>query len=81
MCEAIYICNTQHIFKKSMDGYLSDLPRLLKNGGKSHSFSAHLKHHFTSNTSHTELLKYMIFKVLNELNPIGAMKAFTKTKF
>ena len=32
MCEAIYIGNTQNTFKKIIDGHLSDLLHLLKNG-------------------------------------------------
>ena len=34
MCDAIYIGNTQHKFKKIMDGHFSDVQRLLKNGQK-----------------------------------------------
>ena len=34
MCDAIYIGNTQQTFKKGMDGHLSNLQRLLKNGQK-----------------------------------------------
>ena len=61
-----------------MDGIFFDLQRLLKNGQKSDSFAAHFVHHFNSITSRTELGKCMTFKVLNQLNPIGAMKTFTK---
>ena len=77
-CDAIYIGNTQKNFKKRMDGYFSDLQRLLKNGQKSDSFAAHFVQQFNSTTSRTELRKCMTFKVLNQLNPIGAMKTFTK---
>ena len=41
MCDAIYIGKTQQTFNKIMDGHFSDLQRLLKNGQKSDSFSAH----------------------------------------
>ena len=34
MCDAIYVGNTQMTFKKRMEGHLSDLQRLLKNGQK-----------------------------------------------
>ena len=61
-----------------MDGHLSDILRLLKNGKKSDSFAAHLKHPFNTTTSLTDVSKYMTFKVLNQLNTIGAMKTFTK---
>ena len=77
-CDTIYIGNTQQNFKKIMDGHFSDLQRLLKNGQKSDSFSAHFVQHFNSTTSCTELRKCMTFKVLNQLNPIGTMKKFTK---
>ena len=64
-----------------MDGHYSDLQRLLKNGQKSDSFSAHFVQHFNGTTSRTELRKYMTFKVLKQLNLIGAMKTFTKPNF
>ena len=61
-----------------MDGHLSDLQHLLKNGQKSESFAAHFVQHFNSTTSRTELRKCMTFKLLKQLNLIGAMKTFTK---
>ena len=77
-CDGIYIGNTQQTFKKRVDGHFSDLQRLLKNVQKSDSFSAHFVQHFNSTTSLTELHKCMTFNVLKQLNPIGAMKTFTK---
>ena len=77
-CDAIYIGYTQQTFKKRMDGHLSDVKRLLKNGQKSDSFAAHFVQHFNSTTSRTELRKCMTLKVLKQLNPIGSMKTFTK---
>ena len=77
-CDAIYIGNTQQNFKKRMDDNFSDIQRLLKNGQKSDSITAHFVQHFNSTTSHTELRKCMTFKVLKQLNQIGAMKTFTK---
>ena len=50
-----------------MDGHLSDLQRLLKNGQKSDSFAAHYVQHFNSNTLRTELRKCMTFKVVKQL--------------
>ena len=61
-----------------MDGHFSNIQRLLKNGQKSDSFAAHFVQHFNSNTSRTELCKFMTFKAPNQLNPIGAIKKFTK---
>ena len=61
-----------------MDGHFSDLQRLLKDGQKPDSFAAHFVQQFNSTTSRTELCKFMTFKVLKQLNPIGAMKSFTK---
>ena len=49
-----------------------------KNGQKSDSFAAHFVHHFNNTTSRTDLRKCMTFKEINQLNPIGAMKIFTK---
>ena len=78
MCDAIYIGNTQQTFKKRMDGQFSDLLRLLKNGQKSDSFAVHFKQHFNTTTLRTDLRKYMTFKLVKQLSPIGAMKIFTK---
>ena len=78
ICDAIYIGNTQQTFKKIMDGHFSDLQCLLKNGQKSDSFAAHFVEHLNNTTSRTDLRKCMIFKVLKQINPIGAMKTFTK---
>ena len=78
MCDDIYIGNTQQTFKKRMDGRFSDLQRLLKNGQKSDSFTAHFLQHFNNTTSRTDIRKCITFKVLKQLNPIGVMKRFTK---
>ena len=77
MCDAIYIGNTQKTFKKIMDGHLSDLQCLLKNGQKSDSFAAHFEQNFNTTTSRTNLRKYTKFKVVKQLNPIGATKKIT----
>ena len=61
-----------------MDGHLSNLQRLLKNRQKSDSFAAHFAQHFNTTMSRTDLCKYMTFKVVKQLNLIGAMKTFTK---
>ena len=61
-----------------MDDHFSDLLRLLKNGHKPDSFAAHREQHFNATTSRTYLRKYMTFKVVNQLKPIGATKTFTK---
>ena len=71
MCDAIYIGNTQQTFKKRMDGHFSDLLRLLKNGQKSDSFASHFEKHYNSTTSRTYLRKYMMFKVVKQLNPFS----------
>ena len=78
MCEAIYIGNTQQTLKKILDMHFSDLLSLLKNGQKSDLFAAHFEQHFNANTPRTDLHKYTTFKVVNQINPIGAKKTFTK---
>ena len=78
MCDAIYIGNTHQTFNKRINGRFSDLQRLLKNGQKTDSFAAHFVQHFNNTTSRTHLRKCMTFKVVNQLNPIGAIKIFTK---
>ena len=78
MCEDIYICNTKQTFKKRMDGNFYDLLRLLKNGQKPDSFATHFEQHFNSTMSHTDLRMCMDFKVVNQINTIGATKTFTK---
>ena len=79
MCDDIYIGNTQQTFKKIMDGHSSDLQRLLENGKQSDSFAAHFVQNFNNTTSRTDLRKCMTFKVLKQLNPIGAMKNIYET--
>ena len=78
MCDAIYIGNTHHNFKDRRDGHFSDLLHLLKNGKKSYSFAAHFEQHFNTTMPRKDLRKYMTFKVVKQLNLIGAMKTFTK---
>ena len=58
--------------------HFSDLLRLLKNGQKSDSFSAHSEQHFKTTTSRTNLRKYMMFKVVEKIKLIVEMKTFTK---
>ena len=74
----LYIGNTKQTFKKIMNGHFYDLLRLLKNEKKNVLFAAHTKQHFEVTTSHTDLHKYMAFKVVKQVNPIGAMQIFTK---
>ena len=81
MCDAFYVGNTQQTFKKRMDGHFYEILRLLKNGQKSDSFAAHSEQHFNTTTSCTDLRKYMVFRVVNQINPIGSMKTFTKPNF
>ena len=78
MCDAILKGNSHQTFKKRMDGHLSDLQCLFKIGQKSDSFADHFVQHFNNTTSRTELRKCMTFKVIKQLNPIGAMKIFTR---
>ena len=61
-----------------MNGHFSDLLRLPKNENKYDSFSAQFEHNFNSTTSCTYLPEYMTFKVVKQLNLIGAIKIFTK---
>ena len=61
-----------------MYGNFYDILRLLKTGQKSNSFDAHFVMHFKSTTSHTYILYFMTFKVLNQPKPISAMKKFMK---
>ena len=62
-----------------MDGHFSNLLSLLKNGQNPDSFATYFEHHFKSTMSRIYLPKCMMFKLLNQINPIGAMKKFTKT--
>ena len=66
MCEAIYIGNTQHIFKKMIDSRFSDLLRLLKIRQKSDSFAAHFEQHFKTTMPRIDLRKCMTFRVINQ---------------
>ena len=78
MRDDIYIGNTQQTLKKRMDGHFSDLLRILNNRQKSDSFASHFEQHFNTTKSRTDLRKYMKFKVVNQLNLIGAIKTSTK---
>ena len=60
-----------------MVGHFSYLLHLLKNGHKYDSFAVHFEQHFNSTISRTYLRKYMAFKLVKQINPIGAMKRFT----
>ena len=53
-------------------------PMSSKNGQKSYSFSAHYGQHFKPTTPRTDLHNCMIFRVVNKLILIGAMKDFKK---
>ena len=64
-----------------MNRYFSDLLQLLKNGQKYDSVVAHFENHFNTNRSRTDLRKYIMFKVVNQLNLIVAMKTSTKPNF
>ena len=55
MCDAIYIDETQHKFKKRMDSKFSEFLRLLKNGQKYDSFAAHFEQNFKSTASRTDI--------------------------
>ena len=61
-----------------MDSRFSNLLRLLNIKQKSDSFAAHFEQHFNTAMSCTDIRKYMTFKVVKQINPIGAMKTFTK---
>ena len=61
-----------------MYGHFSDLLRLLNNRKKLESFASHFEQNFSTTMSRTDLRKYMTFKVVKQLNPIGAIKTFTK---
>ena len=63
-----------------MGGHLSNLLRILKHRQKPDSFASHFEQHFNTTTSHTNLRKYMNFKVVKQLNLIGTMKTLMKTQ-
>ena len=48
---------------------------------QSDSCASHFKHHFNTTTSRADLLSYMTFKVVKQINPIGTMKTFTEPNF
>ena len=61
-----------------MYGNFSNILRILKNGQKSYSFAAHFEQDLNTTMSHTDICKHTKFKVVKQLNLIGAMKTFTK---
>ena len=70
--------NNQQTLKQIMDGNLSDIIRLLSNRQKSDSFAAHSEQHFNTTMYRTYLRKYMMFKLVKQLNLIGAMNTLAK---
>ena len=79
LCDAIYIGNTQQTIKKewaetSLISYVYSRTKK-----KPDSFAAHLKQHFNTTMSYTDLRKYTTFKVLKQLNPIGEDYLETRT--
>ena len=74
MCEATYIDNNQQTLKNRMDIKFSDFLCVLINGQKLYSFAAHSEQHFNTTSSRTYIRKYMMFKVVKQLNPIGVIK-------
>ena len=70
MCDAIYIGNIKNKFTKITDIHFSSLQRSIKTGKN--------QQHFQYTMSCTDLHKCMSFKVVKQLNPILAMKSFTK---
>ena len=80
MCDAIYVGNTQQMLKKRTHVHLFNILHLFRIGHKSDSFSAHFEQNFHATMSRTYLRKYITFKVVKQINPIGAMKNITKPK-
>ena len=64
-----------------MDDHLYDLQRLLKNRQKPDAFSVHFEQHFNTTTPRTDIRKYMKFKVIKKLRPIGTIGKFKKPNF
>ena len=81
ICDNIYIGDTHQIFNKIIDVPFYDVQRLLKNGHKSESFSAHFEKHFKYTISGTDLRKCMIFKLVNHINNIVPMKSIIKPNY
>ena len=61
-----------------MDGRLSYVQRILKNGQKSDLVYAHYKQLFKSAILCTYYRMYIMSKVVKQINPILEMKLFTK---
>ena len=80
MFEAIYISKTQQTFKKIMGGHFYNLLCLIKNRKKPDSFSAHFEQYFDATMTRTDIRNNTTFKVVEQINPIGATKRFTKPK-
>ena len=70
----MYIGNTHDTPKKIIDVHSSNVQRLLKNRQKPDSFAAHFEKHCECTTSRTDFNKCMMFKVVNKISLIGAMK-------
>ena len=64
-----------------MYSHISGLLRLPKNRQKSDSFASQFEQHLNATTSRKYIRKYMTFKGVKQINPIGLMKTFTKPNF
>ena len=64
MCKAIYRGKIDQPIRKITDGHFYDPLRILKKRKKLESFVAHFEHHFATTIPHTDLSKYMRFKIL-----------------
>ena len=69
MWSYLYMKHTK-IFKKIMDGNLSDVQSILKFRQYLDSFSTHYEKLFYLTTPCTDICKWMEFKVANKINPI-----------
>ena len=61
-----------------MEVHFSDVHHLLNNGQKLASFDARFEQHFKYTMLCIDLGKRMAFKVVKQINLIGAKKPFTK---
>ena len=81
LCDAIYVGNTQQTNTKIADSYFFNVQRLLENGQKLDSFTAHFEQQFKPTTSRTDLREFMTLKVVNKISPIVVIKTFLKTNY
>ena len=76
--ETVYIGNTEKTIKKILEDHFSIVQNIIRNGRKPDLLASHYGQRLKYTMSCTDICKCMKFKVVNQINPIVAIKSFMK---